>query len=123
MINKFYFDTYALVEIYKGNPNYEGYKEDVDLMLNELNILEYVYFLIRENRGGNLKQIFENLKKFAVEYDDTILVDAAKMKFEYKKDKLSYVDCVGYIIAKKKGVRFLTGDEKFKGRANVEFVK
>jgi len=33
------------------------------------------------------------------------------------------VDCIGYIIAKKSGVQFLTGDEHFKDFENVEFVK
>ncbi len=32
-------------------------------------------------------------------------------------------DVVGYVIAKKHGVRFLTGDNGFEGFDNVEFVK
>ena len=45
MIKKFFFDTYAIIEISKGNPKYKLYKEDVNIILNRLNILEYIYFL------------------------------------------------------------------------------
>ncbi len=123
MIKKFYFDTYALVEIYKGNPNYEPYREEVEMILNELNILEYVHFLIREGRKENLVEVFKNLKRFAVDYEDDILIKAAEMKFKYKKDRISFVDCIGYLLARKNGARFLTGDGKFKGMENVEFVR
>jgi len=32
-------------------------------------------------------------------------------------------DCIGYVIAERNKMRFLTGDEKFKNKKNVEFVK
>ena len=32
-------------------------------------------------------------------------------------------DCIGYIIAKRLGMKFLTGDKEFEGFENVEFVK
>ena len=40
-----------------------------------------------------------------------------------KKRKLSYVDCLGYILAGMNGAKFLTGDNQFKDLQNVEFVK
>ena len=45
MKGKYFFDTYALIEIYKGNPSYEKYKEGIQLILNKLNILEDIYFV------------------------------------------------------------------------------
>ena len=38
-------------------------------------------------------------------------------------EKLSFIDCIGYYLAKKNKAKFLTGDEKFKNMENVEFVK
>ena len=122
-MNKFYFDTYALIEIYKGNKNYQEYTQDTGMILNKLNILEYVLFLLREKRDENLNDIFNRLSNFCNDYDDEILIEAAKMKYEYSKEKLSFIDCIGYFIAKKNKVKFLTGDEKFKNKTNVEFVK
>ena len=32
-------------------------------------------------------------------------------------------DCIGYILAKNIGIKFLTGDKEFENLDNVEFVK
>ena len=120
---KYFFDTYALIEIYKGNSSYEKYKSGIQLILTKLNLLEYSYFLKRENKSKEIDEIFNQLNKFCIGYDDEILKKAAEMKFRYRKEKLSFVDCIGYELAKKHNCRFLTGDSKFKNKKNVEFVK
>ena len=122
-MNKFYFDTYALVEISKANPEYTKYSKDVIIILNKLNLLEFTYFLIREGKEKEILEIFQNLSRYNVDYDEDILVNAAKLKFNHKKDKLSFIDCIGYYLAKKNKAKFLTGDEKFKNMENVEFIK
>ena len=123
MTKTFFFDTYALIELGKNNPSYNNYKEDVKILLTELNLLELTYFLLREGKENEVKDIFEKLSRFSVSYDKDVLVSAAKMKFKYKREKLSFVDCIGYELAKRHGCKFLTGDEKFKDKKNVEFVK
>jgi len=123
MNKRFYFDTYALIEIYKSNPNYKKYSSDVGIILNKLNLMEFANFLIRENRENEIKKIFENLGKFNVDYSDEDLVEAVKMKINFSKERLSFVDCIGYILARKHEVKFLSGDEKFETKKNVEFVK
>ncbi|MEK6926498.1 MAG: PIN domain-containing protein [Nanoarchaeota archaeon] len=123
MNKAFFFDTYAIIEINKGNPAYKKYAFGVKIILSKLNILEYIYFLIREKKESQIEEAFSKLSKFNVDYDDKILLDAAKMKFKFVKEKLSFVDCIGYYIAKKYNCKFLTGDEKFKNKENVEFVK
>ena len=123
MSKAFFFDTYALIEIGKNNPHYAIYKEDVRMILSVLNLMELAYFLLREKRENEIDEIFSNLIKFAVPYNKEILINAAKMKYEYKKERLSYVDCIGYFLAKKYCVKFLTGDQKFKDKDNVEFAK
>ncbi|MBU0958442.1 MAG: hypothetical protein KKB31_00715, partial [Nanoarchaeota archaeon] len=56
-----------------------------------------------------------------IKIDTTI--NATKFKFKNRKDGLSYTDCIGYILSKELGIKFLTGDKKFKNKSNVEFVK
>ena len=46
-----------------------------------------------------------------------------KFKIKYKKQDLSYADCIGYIYAIKNNLLFLTGDKEFKDLKSVEFVK
>ena len=122
MAKTYFFDTYALIEIYKGSKNYEPYSKDVKMILNKLNLMEYAIFLIREGKGNEVKEVFEKLDSFNVDYDNEILIEAAKMKNKYAKEKLSFIDCIGYLLAKKHNVLFLTGDSKFKDKENSEFV-
>jgi predicted nucleic acid-binding protein len=123
MVKKFYFDTYALIEISKGNPKYEPYKEGIKVILNKLNLLEFSYFVMREGKANYAKEIFNNFPKFNVDYDEEILIKAAEMRFRFSKEKLSFIDCIGYNLAKKNNAKFLTGDEKFRHKEGVEFVK
>ena len=123
MTKALFFDTYALIEIGKNNINYEPYKTDVKIFISMLNLMELAYFLIREKRENEIDGVFNELGKFVVSYNKEILINAAKMKYRYKKERLSYVDCIGYLLAKQLNVKFLTGDEKFKKMKNVEFVK
>ena len=46
-----------------------------------------------------------------------------RLEMKLKKKNLSYVDALGYIIAKKNKIKFLTGNNEFKNLENVEFVK
>ena len=39
------------------------------------------------------------------------------------KRNLSYADCLGYVIAIKRGIKFLTGDIQFKDLPDVVFIK
>jgi len=122
-INIYYFDTYALVEIAKENPNYKKYKDNIKIILNKLNIMEFCYFLLREKKDMLVINTFNNLSKFHVDFSDDVFIEAVKMKNKYKERKLSYVDCLGYCMSKQLKIKFLTGDEKFKDIQNVEFVK
>ena len=123
MTKVFFFDTYALIEIGKNNSGYEPYKKNVKIFISMLNLMELAYFLIRENREHEIEEIFNKLSRFAVSYSKEILINAAKMKHQYKIEKLSYIDCIGYLLAKQYNIKFLTGDEKFRNKQNVEFIK
>ena len=123
MSNAYYFDTYALIEIGKGSPAYQRYKEDIKLVLHKLNIVELCYFLLREKRGHEMKACYAQLSKFHNEPPDDVYEDTSKMKYHYKERRLSYIDCLGYCMARHLNIKFLTGDEKFKDLPGVEFVK
>jgi predicted nucleic acid-binding protein len=60
-----------------------------------------------------------------VGFDLADIDEAMKLRLALEKKKLdiSYVDALGYYLAKKHGVKFLTGDRHFKDLDNVEFVK
>lgn len=123
MYKKYYFDTYALIEISKGNPRYKRYKEGIKVLLNNLNLLEFSYFLIKEGKEKFVEETFRNFSRYNIDYDKEVLIEAAKMKFKFLKQRISFIDCIGYVLARKNNAKFLTGDEHFRNKANVEFVK
>ncbi|MEK7120534.1 MAG: type II toxin-antitoxin system VapC family toxin, partial [Patescibacteria group bacterium] len=66
---------------------------------------------------------FDYFKKFTIDFSDETIKGANEFRLKNYRRDLSYVDCVGYILAKKLNAKFLTGDEQFKNFDNVEFVK
>ena len=123
LTESFYFDTYALVEIAQGKQSYNKYRYDVPIITNKLNIMELAYFLFRIGQDDKISVIFNDYLRYNVEPSTNAMIEAVKFKFMHRKKKLSYVDCLGYAIAKENKVKFLTGDEKFRSMDNVEFVK
>jgi len=117
----YFFDSYAIIEIIKGNPNYLAYSGEI-FITTTINLAEVYYSLIRTTDEKIANEI---INKFNFEFlgiDKESTIDAAKLKHLYKKEELSYIDCVGYVLAKNNGMKFLTGDEKFEKKENVEFV-
>tara|TARA_Y100000034_G_C6766387_1_gene341652 strand:+ start:624 stop:818 length:195 start_codon:yes stop_codon:yes gene_type:complete len=63
------------------------------------------------------------LRGNVIDYDYQDMIEAMKMKHKYNNEKLSFTDCIGYILAGKNNCKFLTCDGKFENKQNVEFVK
>ncbi len=119
----YFFDTYALSEMILENENYSQYKKDV-ITTSTLNISELYYFLLRKYDKKTADYLIKQLAFRLINIIKLdLVIEASKFRFENKKEKLSYIDCIGYMLAKRLNMKFLTGDEKFKNKDNVEFVK
>lgn len=116
----FFFDTYAFFEIIRGNPAYKKYVE-CEGLTTILNLAELNYNLKKEKDKKTADEITEKYKEYCVSITINDVKEAMDMKQQNKK--LSIPDVIGYIIAKRYGVLFLTGDEGFRIFKNVEFVK
>ena len=119
---KYFFDTYAIIEIIKQNMNYEEYKSE-DIIMSILNLGELYYALLKDFDPIVADYWAGKLKPVSLSIDHDVIIKAMKFRFNNKAKKFSFIDCVGYILAKELGLVFLTGDEQFKGFPNVEFVK
>lgn len=122
-MNKYFFDSYSIIELIRNNENYSSFR-DIKIFTSVLNLMEVYYYLLREYD----KKIADFwVKKLDAEIINILrlnmVLEASKFRFDNKKEKLSYIDCIGYIIAQNLGMKFLTGDEKFRNKNNVEFVK
>jgi len=118
----YFFDSYAIIEILKNNPNYTLYT-NVAVTFTIINLAEIYYSTLNDYGEEKANRIYEEYKNAVVEIDEETLKEAMKFRKEYKKEKFSYADCIGYICAKRNNMKFLTGDRGFEKIENVEFVK
>jgi predicted nucleic acid-binding protein len=123
---RFFGDTYALIELLKGNLNYEGYS-GADLVTTEFNILELTYALFRDFGRDDTANVI-NATRVKVEVlltDDSDYLNASEFRLSANRTgkKFSLVDALGYSYSRKLGIKFLTGDREFNGLENVEYVK
>ena len=122
MTKTYFFDSYALFEILKGNKNYEPYTQS-NIILTKLNLFEIYYGLLRDLNEEIASTILEKYSEFAIDFDKDTIEHAAQLRLRHRKQDLSMTDCIGYVLAQKLGIKFLTGDKEFQNLENVEFVK
>lgn len=116
------YDTYALIEIFKGSPGYEKFKEE-NLSTSIMNLYEFYYAIIKEFDEATADYWKNKLDLVLVDITEKDIIDASKFRFKNIKKKLSFINCLGYILALNNHLKFLTGDKEFENMENVEFVK
>ncbi|MEM4240080.1 MAG: PIN domain-containing protein [Candidatus Woesearchaeota archaeon] len=120
MVN-YFFDTYAVIELLKRNPVYLKYGE-FPLITTILNKIELTWWALNEH-GEEFADILRKSIVHVVEIDDEVIRNAMLFRKNHKKRDISNADAIGYAYALKNNIRFLTGDQQFKGLPNVEYVK
>ena len=116
----YFYDTYALLEMVRGNSAYEKFWNFKAICILN-NLFELHQSLLKQ---FNKKTADYWMDKFAIlEVKTEDIIRASDFRQKYRKEKLSMTDCMGYVIAKRNNLIFLTGDETFEDKENVEFVK
>lgn len=119
----YFYDTYALIEVYIGKKSYIPYKR-ARVVTSQLNLFELYYSLRRrEVEPAKLASFVSRVAEVCLNLTPKLLYEAAEFKLKMRKRRLSYADCLGYVMALRLGVKFLTGDSQFSELPNVEFVK
>ncbi|HLC74707.1 MAG TPA: PIN domain-containing protein [Candidatus Nanoarchaeia archaeon] len=118
----YFFDSYAIAEVLKQNESYKVYSTCM-IFVTKLNLFETAYGLHKEGRAQDVEQFLNEASKFVTDFNSDIIQKAAEFRFIHKKQNLSMTDCIGYCLALKLGIKFLTGDKEFEHLPNVEFVK
>ena len=119
----FFFDTYALIEIIKGSPNYSDYVSG-PFITTRLNLMELYYSLLRLFDEKKADHYFDFFLGSCVPVSNDTIKAAMKFRIKQRKQKnlISYVDCIGYFVALENNIRFLSGEKHFIGLRNVEFI-
>lgn len=124
-MSSFFADSYALIEMLKGNENYRSFQSD-RLITTEFNICEVGFAVCREY-PANATRVLKSLRKMVViqeTRDEDYCSGAARRKeASGTGKKLSTIDCVGYSVANRLNIPFLTGDREFADMDNVQFVR
>ena len=117
----FVFDTYAIMEIIKGNPKYEPYI-DSKIIINNFIFAELCYNLYK---GNNLKveEYSQKYSQFISSLKPEWIKEAMRFRIKWKDRNVSMTDCISYIMAQELGIKILTGDKEFENIEGVEFVK
>jgi len=62
---KYFFDTYALVEITKNNPNYLKYSDEI-VITSIFNLVELYHVMSRDFGEEQAKKIYNNFKECTI---------------------------------------------------------
>ena len=121
---KYFFDTYALIEIFLQNPTYRNYTiNPIEAGTTIFNIMELHFYYLKNFRDEEAERIYNLASPLLVSTDDYTIINANKFKLVNLKKRFSFTDCIGYVTALKLNAKFVTGDYAFKNFENVEFIK
>ena len=118
----YFFDTYAIMEVVKGNHSYEPFK-GAEAFTSVLNLTELHYHVTRQLGLELANSLIRKWSRRVISFSNDDIEEMTKFKLVNSKKKFSLPDLLGYILALRYGLKFLTGDEGFRNMPNVEFVK
>jgi len=121
--NTLFYDTYALYAIAVGKESYKEFSKSYKIITTLMNLYELYYTLTKDNQSSLAEEFFNQLIDSCIDLKPENIKEAANFRFKEIKRKLSYVDCLGYVIAKANNADFLTGDIGFKELGNVKFIE
>jgi len=121
---RFFYDSYAVLAYLSDNPRYRSFFEENDGFLTRLNLLEIYYRTLEVHGAKAASQVVKVFAKYVTDFGVADIEGSLKLRLKLKKNgrDISYADALGYFLALKSNVKFLTGDILFKGLEGVEFV-
>lgn len=119
---KYFLDTYAIIEIIKENKEFKKFQETINFT-GFANLLEVHHKISKEFNEKKADEIVDKLKTVTINVELKDIKAASRFRIKHARNEFSYIDCLGYMMALNRNMRFVTGDNQFKNFENVEFVK
>ena len=116
----YFFDTYALLRHYWGADSYLPYRE-TPIVTERTHVFEFAREVLKARGSKAVLPAITALRANRLDPRDEDLLDAAKLK--RKHARLSSADALGYVLAQRESLLFLTGDRQFRDMPGVEFVE
>jgi hypothetical protein len=84
---------------------------DSEVVITRLNLMEIYCHLLRDYGEKVAEDYYNETAGYSIEFTDMDIKEAMKfrLKMKRKKKDLSYVDALGYTIANRMDIPFLTG--------------
>jgi uncharacterized protein len=122
---RYFYDSYAIMAYLSDNPDYRSYFEENDGILTKLNLIEVSYRTMELHGEEAATQVVTLFAKYAIDFGPADILASTKLRLKLKKTgrNISYADALGYYLALKNKLKFLTGDKEFEDLDNVEFIK
>lgn len=95
-------------------------------MTTWLNLMEVYYALLRD--GGTeakAREVVQAGRGYLLEFslEDALDAMALRLRWRRRGKAISYVDAIGFHLAQKHGLAFLTGDPAFRRIHGVTFIR
>ena len=121
---RFFYDSYAVLAYLSDNPKYRSFFEESDGILTKLNLMEIYYRTLEVHGVQAASQVLKVFTRYLVDFGLADIEGSMKLRLKLKKNgnNVSYADALGYYLALKNNVKFLTGDKCFEKLDGVEFV-
>lgn len=85
--------------------------------------MELHYGLVISLGEARADHYYDKFRPYVIPIGNDLLKTASKFRAHSRKKNFSYIDCIGYCMARMRNARFLTGDKQFEGMEGVEYVK
>jgi predicted nucleic acid-binding protein len=127
-LTRVFYDSYAVLAYISGEKAFAKYFDGQSSggVLTKLNLME-IYFRAAKLHGHEAaREVIDRFSRYLVDFDIDDIAGSMKLREELMKTRrmnISYVDALGYYLAKKMRIPFLTGDRQFADLAGVKFVK
>lgn len=119
MTTGYFFDAYALVRFRWGAPSYAPFAQE-PVITERTHLYEFARFVLVAEGARAVVPAILSLRANRLDPTDHDLLAAAKLRLGHPR--LSGADALGYVLAQREGLRFLTGDSAFRKLPGVEFV-
>lgn len=110
------------MECLQKNPAYKKILSEECVMTNAT--LAEVYTVLRRKIDEKTADYWtKQFSTIAKSINTSIWLQAVKMKIKHGKEHLSLYDCLGYVFAQENKYIFVTGDNAFKNKKGVKYLK
>lgn len=120
----FFYDSYAVLAYIDDDPKYRAYFEENDGCLTMLNLMEIYYRMLEAHGPRAASDAIDAFSKYERDFGISEVKSAMRLRLRLKRKgfNISYADAIGYDIAIRSKIKFLTGDLAFENLEGVEFV-